>query len=137
MMSQHALAEYAESAPVFARPRALPHDLRVVEAGRMVLARLSGPLDAEASQRLLERLRPLCASRKLVLDLRWASFVDSQGVRALLELHDLLHQAHGELRLVVQPRSGVARTLTLLQLNTHFRLFPSASEAWILPGSAK
>lgn len=132
-MSQHAVAEYAEAAPLFPRAAALPHDLRVVEAGRMILARLSGPLDAEHSQRLMERLRPLCApSRKLVLDLRWTNFVDSAGVRALLELQDQLHAAHGELRLVVQPRSSVARTFKLLQLHTYFSMFPSASEAWIL-----
>ncbi len=131
-MSQHAWIDCGEPSPMFTRPVALPYELRVVEAGRMTLARLTGPLDAEHSRRMLERLEGLCGpSRKLVLDLRWTSFVDSAGVRALLELHGRLQGAHGELRLVVQPRSSVSRTLSLLQLNTHFQLFGTASEAWL------
>jgi anti-anti-sigma factor len=98
----------------------------------MALARLEGPLDSATTAEVAQRLGRLVApSRRLVLDLRLADYLDSTGVRALLALQGDLQAADGELRLVVHPASRVERTLTLLQLQDRFPIFTSASEAWM------
>ncbi len=109
-----------------------PFELKVVEAGRMALARVQGPVDAEHAPSLLMQLEPLCTRhRRLVLDLRRADYVDSAGVRALLHLHERLEPHQGELRVVVQPNGRVERTLTLLQLPERIRLYHTVLTAWI------
>jgi anti-anti-sigma factor len=106
-------------------------ELRVVEAGRMALARVEGPLDVEHATRLLNRLQPLCrTARRLVIDLRRADYIDSSGVRALMLLHSELEGQGGELRLVVRPESRVERTLSLLRLHERFAFYTGAQEAW-------
>jgi len=112
------------------------HALRIVEAGRMVLVDVQGPLDVEHTPRFEQQVRRFCRpGRKLVVDLRRAEFVDSAGVRTLLSLHQELQASGGELRLVVAAESRVERTLTLLQLQEHFRIYHNASEAWTQRGA--
>ncbi len=107
-------------------------DLRVAEAGRSVMVRVEGPLDVEHAPVLTARLRALCGpGRRMVLDMRRVQFVDSAGVRALLALRADLEGERGELRLVIEPGSRVARTLALLHLQDTFPTYRSASEAWI------
>jgi anti-anti-sigma factor len=114
--------------------RALPAEfgLKVLEAGKRVLARVTGPLDQASAPQLLARLEPLCtASRRVVLDLRRADFLDSSGVRALLQLRSALQANSGELRLVIHPEGGIARTLKLLRLDDQFTTHSSSVEAWL------
>src|SRR5947209_7193586 len=74
--------------------------IRVAPTGRMALARVDGPLDGENGTALLQRLLPLCGrARRVVLDLRRADFVDSAGVRALMQVKKAVEAAGGELRL--------------------------------------
>ncbi len=106
--------------------------VRVIEAGRMVLARVIGPLDAEGINEFLERVRPYSnASRRVVVDLRRADFVDSAGIRGLLQLHTKLEAQKGQMRLVVRPASRVERTLQLLQLQNHFHIYGTVLAAWV------
>jgi anti-anti-sigma regulatory factor len=55
-----------------------------------------------------------------LVDLRRAPWVDSAGVRALLQLQEELRAGDGELRLLLQPGSRVERTLSLLRLTPLF-----------------
>lgn len=110
----------------------LPYELRVVESGQMVMARVEGPLDVQSSAAFQERLMKFCEPKRcVVVDLRRADYIDSQGVRALIRLHERLEAAGSELRLVVRPSSRVQRVLTLLRLVDRFRIFPTGSDAWL------
>ena len=99
------------------------------------MVRVTGPLDIQHSSEFLEELRPLCDHpRVVVVDLRSADYVDSSGVRALMQLDERLSATKGELRLVIQPESRVARVLTLLRLIEQLRVYPSPAEAWATHG---
>ncbi len=112
-----------------------PFDMRVVESGKMVLARIDGPFDGEHAPEVLRRLKPFCeAASRVVVDLRRTDYLDSTGVRALLQLQESMEaKAEGgaEFRLVLRPDSRVQRTLSLLRLENRFHIFDSASAAWI------
>lgn len=113
--------------------RAAAHrfDLSISGGERASMIRVTGPLDIQHAPRFLQELRPLCnPGRRVVVDLRKAEYVDSSGVRALMELDEKTIQAHGELRLVVLPGSRVERVLGLLRLMDKFHVYSSASEAW-------
>ena len=107
-------------------------EIRTAEAGRLALARVTGPLDLTTTPQLLNRLQPLLAPRRrMVLDLRDVDFIDSNGVRALLRVQQNLEKGSGGIRLVVRPGSRVARTLSLLRLDQQFEIFETAMDAWI------
>ena len=104
---------------------------KINESGRSVLVRVAGPLDLEHSPELLDRLSPLCTSgRRVVLDLLQADYVDSSGVRTVLQLQSLLGTVRGELRLVIQPGSRVERVFTLLRLMDQLEVYRTVSAAW-------
>ena len=104
---------------------------------RASMVRVTGPLDIQHSSEFLEELRPLCDEpRLLVVDLRSADYVDSSGVRALMQLEERLSASRGELRLVIQPESRVARVLTLLRLMERLRVYAPPAEAWATHGFA-
>ena len=106
-------------------------ELSVTGSDRASLVRVTGPVDLQHAEQLLEEVRPLClAPRVVVLDLRNADYVDSSGVRALMELDQAAGADNGELRLVVRPESRVARVLTLLRLMDRLHVYTSTSEAW-------
>jgi anti-sigma B factor antagonist len=117
---------------------ATPFDARVSETGRGVLVRVRGPLDLHYAPVFQQQVNSYVATGKLVVvDLRQADYVDSSGIRALLRMQKDLESAKGELRLVVSPASRVERVIKLLQLHTHFHLFPSAAEAWDRQGRSR
>ncbi len=98
----------------------------------MVLAEIAGALDIDQTPSLLNQLLPLCrASRRVVLDLRRAEFIDSTGVRGLLSLQKATEEAGGQFRLVTTENSQVRRILKLLAINGRFAMFESAIDAWI------
>lgn len=112
-------------------PAGAPH-IRVRRAGRMALGQVVGPLDVVNADELRDRLKPLGAvCSRVVLDLRRAEFIDSAGVRVLLQLHEQMAARQSELRLVLPPEGKVRRTLALLQLLDHFHHFESVVAAWI------
>ena len=109
-----------------------PFDLRVVESGKLVLARLDGPLDYAHAEEVRGRLEPFChKARRVVIDLRRAQYLDSTGVRTLLQLQQAAEAHEAELRLVVCSGSHVYRTLSLLHLEERFAIYDSVSDAWI------
>jgi anti-anti-sigma factor len=113
-------------------------EVQLTETARGTLAQVRGPLDQESAPRLRSRVGSyLHGSRCLVVDLRQAEFVDSSGMRALLLLHRELEADGGELRLVVEPGSRVERVIKLLQLERHFHVYASNTEALGQLGAAK
>jgi anti-anti-sigma factor len=112
-----------------------PFDLTTTQTGRMALARVTGAIDVVHSADFQARMQPVCdTAQRVVLDLRRADFIDSEGVRALMVLHDQMEARGAELRLVVQPDSRVRRTLSLLRLQERLHLYDSAMIAWIHSG---
>src|SRR6478609_8925988 len=132
---EHGLARREGRRRLSGEREATPFELRFAQSGRAALARVDGPLSGEHCPRLLDGVRPLCRSlQRLVLDLRRTLYIDSAGVRALLQLQQDVEAAQGELRLVVTPGSRVEKTLSLLRLTARFQTFGTASDAWIRAG---
>lgn len=106
-------------------------EAKVSETGRGVLVRVRGPLDLHNAPGFLQQIRRhMSAGKRLVVDLRDAPYVDSTGIRTLLQMQKDLEGTRGDLRLVVAPGGRVARVIKLLQLDSHFHLYPSAADAW-------
>lgn len=113
-------------------PAPTPFDLRVVESGKLVLARIDGPFDYNHAEEVRERLEPFCrTASRVVIDLRRAEYLDSTGVRTLLQLQEAAEAQEAELRLVLCAGSRVYRTLALLHLEERFAIYDSVSDAWI------
>ena len=105
--------------------------LKVQPAGRSVVARVDGPFDVDKVTRLTSDLQGAGrGSRRVLLDLSRASYIDSTGVRALLQLHSALDLAQREFRLVVRRGSSIERTLALLGLNAQLPIWSSVEGAW-------
>lgn len=120
---------FSVSAP--AVPAVQPGPTAAVEAGRMAYLCVVQPLDVAGAVPLLEQARRLSQNcRCLVVDLARAEFVDSAGVRALLEIATELESRGRELRLVLKPGSRVERTFKLLCLMQRFQVFPDLKSAW-------
>ncbi|GAA2314887.1 STAS domain-containing protein [Streptomyces kunmingensis] len=67
---------------------------------------------------------------EFILDLTRTAFLDSQGVRLLLELRRYLRQRHGALMRVAVPEEGpVRRVLTLAQTRRDVPVHNSVEEA--------
>lgn len=105
--------------------------IQLRESGRTVLVRVVGPLDLEHAELFLSRVERVATSgRRVIVDLLQADYVDSSGVRALLQLQSRVHGVHGDLRLVIRTGSRVERVFTLLRLIDQFSIYRSTSEAW-------
>jgi anti-anti-sigma factor len=91
------------------------------EAG--IRVRVGGALDLESARGLREQLTPLFTEgQKLVVDLRNTDYVDSAGVRALLEIQEELERLRGALHVRTCPGSRADRTFALLQLEDRFNM---------------
>lgn len=84
------------------------------------VAALSGELDAAAADLFAAALRAIVpAGQPLILDVDRLSFLDSSGLRVLLELRR--HAGDTPASLTLNRRSpGVARVLELLGVHDHF-----------------
>lgn len=104
--------------------------LKIQAAGRSVVARVAGPFDHETAARLSAELAFARGSRRVVLDLSQASYIDSPGVRGLLQLHSELSASRRELRLAVRRGSSVECTFELLRLQDQLAVSDSVAGAW-------
>ncbi|MGV3723877.1 MAG: STAS domain-containing protein [Actinomycetota bacterium] len=95
------------------------------------LLSVSDALDLSQPDAFLRRGRVMAINcRCIIVDLSRVRYVDSGGVRALLQLAEELELDRKELRVVIQPGSRVERTLSLLQLLQRLQAFPSLKQAW-------
>ena len=94
--------------------------IEVGSAGGAAVVAVAGELDMATADRLVESVAGLPqAHDPIVLDLREVSFLDSSGMRALLDVSD---HADGLGRAVglLQPSTAVTRLLDLVDLRLRF-----------------
>ncbi|MBI3911315.1 MAG: STAS domain-containing protein [Armatimonadetes bacterium] len=105
---------------------------RLFQGGRTWFLGLQGAVDGEAEAHLqslsIGGLPPDC--RRLILDFRQVEYIDSQGVRWLLRLREVLATRCIDLRLVVRENSRVERALRLLAISNLFPIFRNPMDAW-------
>jgi anti-sigma B factor antagonist len=100
--------------------------LAVVPTPTMHLVRLEGELDMTAASQLTEHFSRATweVTPRVVLDLRRVSFIDSQGIMALLDLRNEAGRAGAELQLIPGP-GDVRYVFALTGLGEQF--------AWVDP----
>jgi anti-sigma B factor antagonist len=88
-------------------------DLEMEERSGVPVARLSGEIDLSVTSSLYDDLRdtPPMGAPGLVLDMSEVDYVDSAGLRLLLDIASRLEGRGQGLRLVVTNASAVARLL--------------------------
>jgi anti-sigma B factor antagonist len=98
-------------------------DHSLVDEG-VVGARVSGEIDPATAPALAGELRALIftgAPRELVVDLSGVTFIDSTGLRAVIDIHNLMRDRGGVL--VLENLSGKARRLLeITGLTDHLEL---------------
>lgn len=130
MRSSSLIEPMAADHPTMER-EVLPPDfeLSLRPAGTTLVATVSGPLDLQSAPDVLTRLETALPSvRRVVLDLRGAEYVDSAGVRALLELRRKLESCNADFWLAIRKGSRVERVLKLLQLEGQFQICEDVNE---------
>ena len=104
--------------------------IHVERTGATAMLCVTEPLDLGGASQFLERAQRLAQNcGVLIVDLQGAEFIDSSGVRALLQLAEALEADRKELCLVVGAGSRVERTLALLRLCERFQCFPTLRAA--------
>jgi anti-anti-sigma factor len=84
----------------------------------------SGEIDAHAARLVRSTLLPLADSGALRVDLSGVTFIDSSGLRVVLEVHQALERA-GRHLVLVAPSRPVARLIQVAGLSSHLHLDPS------------
>jgi anti-anti-sigma factor len=111
-----------------AKPGPAPGQYR--QTGPLGFLSVKGPLDGAGVEPVLAQASIVSRTcRCVVVDLRDAELIDSDGVRALLRLAEELESDGKELRIVTRPSSPVRRTLGLLRLTERLQECDSLEEA--------
>jgi anti-anti-sigma factor len=94
-------------------------DVREEWAGETPVAHVEGEIDASNVAEIGARLRGMVANRAfgLVVDLTATTYVDSAGINLLFVLGGELDARQQRLRLVVGPRTPIARMIGLTGLD--------------------
>ena len=98
----------------------------LAHADGRVVYRLTGDLDSAVADAVRDRLAELVDSASgglIVLDLSELRFIDSRGVRVLLQVHDQA-QAGGGTLVLFRPNPHLRKILDLLELGTVFSIEP-------------
>lgn len=85
--------------------------------GSATIVHLRGEVDVATADQVTEAVAHVAGS--VVLDLSGVSFMDSSGVRALVETKRAA-EAEGQTFAIACPSSPVARLLDLIDLRSHF-----------------
>jgi anti-sigma B factor antagonist len=116
-----------------------PSLLELFDAGAgCVRAVVAGEIDFANATSLRERISAACVereARRLVLDMSGVEFIDSSGLRALLQLQRELSDGGGGLVLLGATRQ-VRGILTLTGLDGELRAVETLSQALALLGAA-
>jgi anti-anti-sigma factor len=96
-----------------------PADVVVERRGELVLARLTGEIDASNAGWIAGRLRAELSNRSeaLVVDLTAVTYIDSAGIALIFELADELRTHRQQLQLVIREGSPIARMASLTGLS--------------------
>ena len=104
--------------------------LSVEHVDDVVLASVEGEIDLSNAAELKAALVPeLVPGQRLALDLSRVTFVDSAGVRLLVELSRALASTGGDLHLVAPPGSAAHRVVQATRLETMLRLHATRAAA--------
>jgi anti-sigma B factor antagonist len=96
----------------------------------VVVLVVGGEIDYEASPQLRERiLAHIKANRHLVLDLSWATFIDSTAIGVLTGAATKLHEADGGSLAVVCTHEKVLQIFAITGLESMISLYGSCEEA--------
>jgi anti-anti-sigma factor len=98
--------------------------VHVARSGGRVTLVLAGELDlagTDALLRIAQSWLTRAAPAELVVDLGALDFMDSSGIRSLLELEELASECGSEFALLA-PRPAVLRVLEITALLDHFRI---------------
>lgn len=87
---------------------------------------LAGEIDGQSSPLLAAALGDV-ADRHIAVDMSAIDFVDSSGLRVLIDAHQRAEEAGGSLTLV-EISSPVARLLELSGMNGYLRIKPTTPE---------
>lgn len=102
----------------------VPFSLHVQDAGDSIVIRIVGEVDLAASEEVVSAIQTAAASdvARIVMDMREVDFLDSSGLRALLEGHRSAADAGRSFQ--VAPGEAVARLLRLTRLEHLLDLVP-------------
>ena len=89
-----------------------------IEAGDVVVARVSGEIDLSNAAQVGEELASAVPNSALglVIDLTATSYLDSSGVHLVFDLADRLRKRQQQLRVVVPEGAPVRRVLRIVEL---------------------
>ena len=93
----------------------------IIDSGDCLRVRLAGEIDAETGMLLRDAVARLDAPRhqSIELDLSAVTFVDSSGIRALVQAHRVADDAGARI-VLVDPSHPVVRVLALVGLEGYF-----------------
>lgn len=97
----------------------------------VVVLVVGGEIDYDASPQLKERILAHIRAnrRRLVLDLSWATFIDSTAIGVLTGAATKLHEADGEPLAVVCTHERVLQIFEITGLESMISLYSSCEEA--------
>ncbi|PRY01650.1 STAS domain-containing protein [Allonocardiopsis opalescens] len=107
---------------------ALSHTRR--HEGRATVIELTGEIDVATAPQLRSSLEPAFGAPepRLVIDLAGVTFIDSSGLRVLIETHKRAEQDGGSLALA-RPSPWVVRLLRVTGLDRRIAVHPDVAEA--------
>lgn len=99
--------------------RSAPHDMHVIE--------IVGRMDGEHAARLSEIANTASTNGRshLLLDLHAVEYINSSGLRTLVQLYKQITQRGGEL-IVINPTENIQRLFALVGLDTVFTIHHDA-----------
>ena len=106
---------------------------RIVEEryGDVPVARVQGEIDSSNAAEIGDRVRSLLTNENtsVIIDVSATTYLDSAGINLLFAIGEELRTRQQALRLVVPPRSAVARMLSITSLDRAYPTYPSQADA--------
>ena len=106
-------------------------DVRAEWHGETPVGAVHGEVDASNVAEVGVALRGLVSnqSEQLIVDLSSTAYLDSAGINLMFALGDELRSRQLTLRLVISPRSPIARMLSITSLDRTHPTYPTVAEA--------
>jgi len=114
----------------------IPLQVRITRTGKNVTVNVSGEVDLATAPQLDMALSEALAGggTRLLLDFHGVTFLDSEGMKALVKAHRRLNERGGKIA-IVGCRRSVGRLFDLLGLATAFGIKDRARDDWRRPSA--